>query len=126
LALGNKKLPSDAEDTHKTIELALLYYFIIKGSNLETKKNLAWEDIYHSRMSHALGLLTEAKEETQELTQQRAKKIVEYMTAERTKRHTFTYRMSIDAELRKAKTSIDRAIEFGDIVKEYIQAKKLY
>tara|TARA_Y100000310_G_C20396193_1_gene675218 strand:+ start:93 stop:734 length:642 start_codon:yes stop_codon:yes gene_type:complete len=125
LAFDNKKLPKNIQDTHKTVELALLYYFIIKGSNLENKKDLYWEDIQHSRLSQALELLTEAKEENQELTQQRAKKIVENIGAERTKRHEFTYAMTIDAELNKAKTSISRAIEFGDVVKEYIKAKSL-
>jgi len=124
LALDGKKLPKNTEDTHKTVELALLYYFLIKGSDLEGKSNLQWEDIKHSRLSKALELMEEAKEENQELTQHRAKKVVEYMEAERTKRHEFTYAMTVDAELGKAKTSIDRAIEFGDIIKEYIRIKK--
>lgn len=125
LALDKKKLPENTEDTHKTVELALMYYFVIKGSDLEGKKNLRWEDIKHSRLSRALELLAEAQEESQELTQRRAKKTVEYMEAERTKRHDFTYGMTVDAELGKAKTSIERAIKFGDIVKEYIRVKKL-
>lgn len=125
LALEGKQLPENTEDTHKTIELALMYYFIIKGSDVEGKKELRWEDIKQSKLSRALELLEEAKEENQELTQQKAKKVVEYMEAERTKRHDFTYGMTIDAELGKAKTSINRAIEFGDIVKNYIQIKDL-
>lgn len=125
LALDKKKLPEDAEDTHKTVELALMYYFIIKGSNLENKKDLKWEEIKQSRLSRALELMAQAKEENQELTQQRAKKVVEYMQAERTKRHEFTYSMTVDAELTKSKTSIKRAIEFSDIVKEYIKIKDL-
>ncbi len=125
LALDGKKLPKNTEDTHKTVELALMYYFIIKGSELENKHGLEWEDIRQSRMSKALELMTHAKEETQELTQQRAKSVVEYIKAERTKRHEFTYRMTVNAELEKAKTSIKRAIEFGDIIKEYSRIKKL-
>lgn len=125
LALEKKKLPKNIEDTHKTIELALMYYFIIKGSDLENKKNLKWEDIKQSRLSRALELMAEAKEESQELTQQKAKRIVEYMDAERTKRNEFTYRMTVDIELAKAKTSMKRAIEFGDIVKEYARTKNL-
>lgn len=101
-----------------------MYYFIIKGSNLENKTNLKWEDIKQSRLSKALELMTDAKEETQELTQQRAKSVVEYMEAERAKRNKFTYRMTINAELEKAKTSIKRAVEFGDIIKKYIRIKK--
>jgi uncharacterized protein (UPF0332 family) len=65
------------------------------------------------------------KKKHKNLTQQRAKRTVEYMEAERTKRHDFTYGMTVDAELSKAKTSIQRAIEFGDIIKEYINVKKL-
>ena len=86
---------------------------------------LDWDDIKQSRLSKALELLADAKEEMQELSQQRAKKAVEYMEAERLKRHEFTYRMTVNAELEKAKTSINRAIEFGDIIKEYIMVKKL-
>jgi hypothetical protein len=92
LALEGKQLPENTEDTHKTVELALMYYFIIKGSDAEGKKELRWEDIKQSKLSKALELLEEAKEENQELTQQKAKKIVEYMDAERAKRHEFTYR----------------------------------
>lgn len=124
LAVDNKKLPENTEDTHKTVELAFMYYFIIKGSDLENNSEIRWEDIKQSRLSKALELLTDAKEEVHELTQQRAKKTVEYMEAERLKRHEFTYRMTINAELAKAKTSIRRAIEFGDIIKEYIRIKK--
>ena len=125
LALENKKIPQNTGDTHKTIELALLYYFIIKGSGFEGKKNINWEDIKMSKLSKALELMTNANEEIEELTQKKAKLTVEYMDAERLKRHTFTYRMTFNAELEKAKTSIDRAIEFGDIIKEYIQARRL-
>ncbi|PIO06113.1 hypothetical protein COT47_03480 [Candidatus Woesearchaeota archaeon CG08_land_8_20_14_0_20_43_7] len=125
LALDNKKLPDDAEDTHKTIELALLYYFIIKGSGLEGKTDIQWEEIKESRFSKALEIISSANEEIEELTQQKAKRTVEYMEAERQKRHSFTYRMTVNAELEKARTSLNRAIEFGDIVKEYIHARKL-
>lgn len=125
LALDNKKLPRDTEDTHKMVELALMYYFVIKGSDLENKPDLKWEDIKQSRLSKALELMADAKEETLELTQQKAKSVVEYMEAERIKRHKFTYRMTVNAELEKAKTSIKRAREFGDIIREYIRIKKL-
>lgn len=125
LALDNKKLPENTEDTHKTTELALMDYFIIKESNLENKKELEWKDIRQSRLSKALELMDDAKEESQELTQQRAKSIIEYMEAERTKRHRFTYSMTVNAELKKAKTSIERAIKFENIVKRYISIRKL-
>lgn len=125
LALDGRKFPENTEDTHKSVELALLYYFILKGSGLEGKRDLKWEEIKESRLSKALELFAEAKEENLELTQQRAKKVVEYLDAERSKRNEFTYQMTIDAELSKAKTSIERAIEFGDIVKEYVRSRKL-
>ena len=123
LALEGKKLPDNAEDSHKTIELALMYYFIIKGSDLEAKKDLKWEDIKDSRLSKAMELLADAKEENEQLIQQKAKKIVEFMEAERTKRHEFTYSMTISAELNKARTSIARAVEFSDIIRQYIKIK---
>ena len=125
LALDNKKLPKDAEDTHKTVELAVMYYFIIKGSGLEGKKDIKWEDIRESKLSKALELMTDANKEHCELTQHRAKRVVELIKDERIKRTEFTYKMTLNAEVEKAKTSINRAIEFGDIIKEYIQAKKL-
>ncbi len=125
LAIDGKKLPKNTKDTHKTIELAFLYYFIIKGSGMEGKKDLSWEEIKQSRLSHALELLNEANEEAHELTQQRAKRMAEYLDSERTKRQEFTYALTINAELAKAKTSLQRAIEFGDIVKEYVKAKEL-
>ena len=123
MALDGRKLPENTQDTHKTVELAMLYHFIIKGSGLEGKENISWEDIKQSRLSRALELMVEAEEESQELTQQRAKRVVEHMEAERTKRHEFTYRMTVDVELNRARTSIKRAIEFSDIVKEYIRTK---
>jgi hypothetical protein len=125
LALDGKKLPEGTEDTHKTVELALLYYYIIKGSGLEGKKDIQWKDIQRSRLSNALELLEQAKEETEEVTQQKAKRAVEYMDAERRKRHDFTYGMTVDAELEKAKVSLGRAMEFGDIIKQYIKVKNL-
>ncbi len=125
LAIDGKKLPKNTKDTHKTIELAFLYYFIIKGSGMEGKKDLSWEDIKQSRLSHALELLNEANEEALELTQQRAKNTMEYLDSERIKRQEFTYALTVNAEIAKAKTSLQRAIEFGDIVKEYVKAREL-
>jgi hypothetical protein len=123
LALDKKKLPKNVEDTHKITQLALMYYFIIKGSGLEGKKNVSWEDITLSRLSEALSLMEDAQKEAQELTQQRAKKTVEMIDAERRKRNVFTYQMTIDAELEKAKTSLNRAKEFSDIITEFISKK---
>jgi len=125
LALDNKKLPDNAEDTHKTTEFALMYYFIIKGSDLENKKELEWKDIEQSRLSKALELMADAKEESQKLTQQRAKKVVELMEVERNKRNSFTYSMTVNAEMKKAKTSVERAREFEDIIKSYIKVRNL-
>mgnify|MGYP001570128256 CR=1 FL=1 len=125
LAIDGKKLPQNTKDTHKTIELAFLYYFIVKGSGVEGKKNISWDDITQSKLSRALELLSEANEEVHELTQQRAKSMVEYLDSERIKRQEFTYALTINAELAKAKTSLQRAIEFGDIVKEYMKAVKM-
>ena len=38
LALDGRKLPYGVSDTHKKIYLAFLYYYVIKGSELEQKK----------------------------------------------------------------------------------------
>ena len=45
------------------------------------------------------------------------------MEAERTKRHEFTYSMTISAELNKARTSIARAVEFSKIIRQYIKIR---
>ncbi len=123
LAYDGKQLPDDTADTHKTVFLALLYYFIIKGSGLEGKKNLRWEDLKESRLSKALILFTEAQEETEELFQ-RAKSTVEDFSAELEKRRKFTYKMNVHAKESMALTSYHRAISFRTIITEYLVAKK--
>ncbi len=123
LAYDGKKLPDNTEDTHKTIFLALLYYFVIKGSGLEGKKNIKWEEIKTSRLSTALMMFQEAQEEAEELLQ-RAKNTVEDFSAELEKRRTFTYQMNIHAKESIALTSYQRAISFRTIVTEYIETLK--
>lgn len=125
LAHDGKKLPENTQDTHKTTLLAILFYFIIKGSGLEGKKDLKWEDIKESKLSKALLLFVEAQEESEELFQrQRAKGVLEDFNAELEKRNKFTYRMNIHAKESMALTSYQRAIEFRTIVTEYILIKK--
>ena len=125
LGKDERKLPEGAKDTHKTILLAVLYYFIIKGSGLEGKKEILWDDIKHSRMSNALIMLQQAHQESEELLQvKRAKEAVESMQAELDKRTELTYRSTKSAELSFAKTSIERTEKFWEIVNEYLQARK--
>lgn len=101
-----------------------MYYFIIKGSGLEGKKKIKWEDIKESRMSKALVLFAEAQEESEELfSWQRAKKALEDFSFELEKRHKFTYRMNFHASENIALTSYQRAIEFRTIITEYLAAK---
>ena len=124
LAFDGKKLPDDAEDTHKTVFLAVLYYFIIKGSGQEGKKNIKWEELKESRFSNALMLFAEAQEESEELFQlERAKSAVEDFNAELEKRRTFTYKMNIHAKEGIALTSYQRAVNFRTIITEYLATK---
>lgn len=125
LAYDGKKLPEDVEDTHKTVLLAVLYYFIIKGSNLEGKKKLRWEEFKESRLSKALAMFAEAQEESEELLQwQKAKGVVEDFGAELEKRRKFTYKMNFHAKESLALTSYQRAINFRTIITEYLAARK--
>ncbi len=123
LAYDGKKLPENVEDTHKTVFLALLYYFIIKGSGLEGKKNIKWEDIKSSRLSTALLMFQEAQEEAEELLQ-KAKSTIEDFNAELEKRRRFTYQMNVHAKESIALTSYQRAISFRTIITEYITTLK--
>lgn len=64
LGLDDKKLPDGTQDTHKTIYLAFIYYYIIKGSEFEQKKA---RQITTSRMSKALAMFKELQDEALEL-----------------------------------------------------------
>lgn len=123
LAYDGKKLPDNTENTHKTVFLALLYYFIIKGSGLEGRKNIKWEEIGSSRLSTALMMFQEAQEEAEELLQ-KAKNTVEDFDAELEKRRKFTYQMNFHAKESIALTSYNRAVSFRTIITEYITTLK--
>lgn len=115
LSIDGKKLPDGTKDTHKTIYLAFIYYYIVKGSELEQKK---LKEITTSRMSKALTIFKELQDETLEL--QRIKKSVKDLKAQREQRHAFTYRMSRAAEISEAKNSVIKATEFRQLIEEYI------
>lgn len=120
LAKDGRKLPEGTKDTHKTTLLAILYYYLIKGSNLE-RKNIDWKDIKNSRMSRAFLRLQESQSEAEELFQiERAKDVVDSLKLELDKRAQFTYQTSKTIELKHAKTSINRAREFRTNVLEYM------
>ncbi|MBU0979991.1 MAG: hypothetical protein KJ709_04265 [Nanoarchaeota archaeon] len=124
LALDGRKMPEGTRDTHRTTLMAFMYYFIIKGSGVEGRRNLSWDDIKRSRLSDALLMLQEAKEETDAL-QQRAKDAVHSLKLELEKRAELTYRTTRDVELSIAKTSIGRAERFRQIIREYMHARGL-
>lgn len=119
LGLDAKKLPDGTKDTHKTVYLAFLYYYVIKGSELEQKKT---RELTTSRMSKALALFKELQDEAWEL--QRLQKSVQDLKTQREQRHAFTYRMNRAAEVSEAKKSIAKAVEFRQLVEEYILARK--
>ncbi len=119
LALDGRKLPRGTEDTHKAIYLAFLYYYVIKGSELEQKKMV---EMTRSRMSKAITLFKELQEETLEL--QRVQKSVRDLKKQREERHAFTYHMNRTAEISEARKSIEKATEFRQLVEEYILTKR--
>jgi len=120
LGLDGKKLPEGTKDTHKTIYLAFIYYYIVKGSELEKKKS---SEITTSKMSKALAMFKELQDETLEL--HRVKKSVKDLKKQREQRHEFTYRMSRAAELSEAKNSAAKAVEFRQLIEEYILSRQL-
>lgn len=119
LALDGKKLPDGTKDTHKTIYLAFIYYYVIKGSELEQKKP---GEITTSRMSKALAMFKELQDETLEL--QRIKRSVDDLKLQREQRHAFTYRMNRTAEVSEAKKSAIKATEFRNLIEEYILSRQ--
>ena len=119
LALDGKKLPKGTRDTHKTIYLAFIYYYIVKGSELEQKKS---REPTTSRMSKALTLFKELQDETLEL--HRIEKSVKDFKKQREQRHEFTYRMSRTAEVFEARKSTIKATEFRNLIEEYIMTKQ--
>ena len=119
LALDGKKLPEGTKDTHKTIYLAFVYYYVIKGSELEQKTP---RQLTTTRMSRALALFKELQDETVEL--QRIEKSVKDLKNQREQRHKFTYRMSRTAETEEAKKSIEKASEFRQLIEEYLLARQ--
>src|SRR3989344_8894930 len=119
LGLDGRKLPEGTKDTHKTIYLAFLYYYVVKGSELEQKKP---KEITTSRMSKSLVMFKELQDETLEL--HRIKKSVKDLKTQREQRHAFTYRMSRTAEVSEAKKSATKAIEFRQLIEEYILSRQ--
>ena len=117
-SLDGRKLPKGTKDTHKTMYLAFLYYYLIKGSELEQGKR----EITTSRMSKALILFKELQDETLEL--QRVQRSVEDLKTQREQRNAFTYHTTHSAELLEAKKSISKATEFRQLVEEYIISKR--
>ena len=119
IGIDSKKLPEGTKDTHKTIYLAFIYYYIIKGSESEQRKA---NKITTSRMSKALVLFKELQDETLEL--QRIHEIAKSLKTQREQRNKFTYRMNRAAELAEAKNSITKATKFRDLIEEYILTRR--
>ncbi len=119
LGLDGKKLPRGTKDTHKTIYLAFIYYYIVKGSELEQKKP---KEITTSRMSKALAMFKELQDETLEL--HRIEKSAKDLKKQKEQRHEFTYQMNRTAEVSEAKNSTIKATQFRELIEEYIMAKQ--
>jgi len=119
LGFDGRKLSEGTKDTHKTIYLAFLYYYVIKGSELEQKKQKL---VTTTRMLKALALFKELQDESLEL--QRVQKSVKDLDTQREQRHVFTYQMSRSAEISEAKNSISKATDFRQLVEEYIVSRR--
>ena len=118
LGLDGKKLSKGVKDSHKTIYLAFIYYYIIKGSELEQKKP---QEITTSRMSKALAMFKELQDETLEL--HRIEKSAKDLKKQRDQRNEFTYQMNRTAKVSEAQNSTLKATEFRELVEEYIMLK---
>ena len=119
LGLDGRKLPPGTKDTHKITYLAFLYYYVIKGSELEQKEK---QEITSSRMSKALMMFKELQDETLEL--QRVQKSVQDLKKQREERHAFTYQMNRTAEISEARNCSKKAIEFRQLIEEYTLTRK--
>jgi len=119
LGLDGKKLPRETKDSHKKMYLAFIYYYVIKGSELEQKKPV---EATTSRMSKALAMFKELQDEALEL--HRIEKSVIDFKKQREARHEFTYRMSRAAEVSEARKSTVKATEFRELIEEYIASRK--
>ena len=120
LGLDGKKLPKRTKDTHKTIYLAFIHYYIVKGSELEQKKP---KEITTSRMSKALAMFKELQDETLEL--HRIEKSARDLKKQKEQRQEFTYQMNRTAKVSEAKNSAIKATEFRELIEEYIITKQL-
>lgn len=84
----------------------------------EWDNNRKWDKASALFINHTL-------KKAEELLQvKRAKEAVDSLQAELNKRTELTYRSTKDAELSFAKTSIERAEKFWEIVNEYLEARK--
>lgn len=119
LGLDGKKLPRRIKDTHKTIYLAFIYYYFIKGSELESNSA---NNSTTNRMSKALAIFKYAQNEA--LILQRIEKAVNSLKLQREKRHELTYHMNHAAEISEAKNSLLKAAEFRQLIEEYLLARK--
>lgn len=120
LGLDGKKLPKGIKNTHKTIYLAFIYYYIVKGSELEQKKP---KEITTSRMSKALAMFRELQDEALEL--HRIEKSVKDLKIQKEQRHEFTYQMNRAAKVSEAEKSTINAKEFRNLIEEYIMSRQV-
>ena len=119
LGIDGKKLPEGTKDTHKAVYLAFIYYYIVKGSEMEQKKP---KEITTSRMSKALAMFKELQNETLEL--HRIEKGAKDLKEQKDERNAFTYQMNRTANLSEAQNSTIKATEFRELIEEYILSKQ--
>ncbi|MFP4523812.1 MAG: hypothetical protein ACLFO2_00655 [Candidatus Woesearchaeota archaeon] len=119
LGLDGRKFPRGTKDTHKTVYLAFIYYYLIKGSDQERTTSTKTTT---SRMSRALALFKELQDETMEL--QRVERKAEDLDRQRRKRQDFTYEMNRTAKISEAKNSLMKAKEFRTLIEECLLARK--
>jgi hypothetical protein len=94
------------QSIHNTIYLALIHYFYLTN---RISKKLIYD-------------LKEAGEESSEiLGKEKAKRLIEEYNSEKEKRGRFTYEMGEIAIQNKAKTSLERAKNFNEIIRKMIE-----
>lgn len=119
LGLDGRKLPRGTKDTHRTVYIAFVYYYLLKGSDQE---RTASTKATTSRISRALALFKELQDETMEL--QRVERSAEDLDRQRRRRQDFTYEMNRTAKMSEAKSGLMKAKEFRMLVEEYLLARK--
>lgn len=111
LASHNKKINVEA-GIHKITYHALVHYFHVIDKKLQKHFIEAYKESYDS------------SEELLQTSEKKALELLQDFKSEQGKRKDFTYEMGLVAEENKAKTSLQRAENFHNEIRDIIQTRK--